>query len=640
MNNFGFIRVASAIPQIEVANCRFNIQHIESLIIQASEKQVQIVCFPELCITGYTCGDLFHQDLLLYEAEKQLLQLVKNTARLPIVSIVGLPIRCNNTLYNVAVVFQQGQILGIVPKTYLPNYNEFYEQRWFTSGDKLASEYITIAGQQIPFGTNQLFTSGKVCFAIEICEDLWVPASPSTSHALLGANIIFNLSATNELIGKNDYLKQLIRQQSAKCIAGYVYTSAGFGESTTDMVFAGNGYVVENGNILAYSERFSFEEQLIISEIDIEKLIYERQKNTNFVRNAQNSVKQLSYMTEFALANYKIDKLSRNIAQHPFVPSDEEMDERCNEIFNIQVSGLATRLKHTNVKTVTIGISGGLDSTLALLVCTKTFDKLNIPRNQIIGITMPGFGTTNRTYNNATDMMKQLGVTIREISIKEACTQHFKDIGHPEEICNAVYENAQARERTQILMDIANQTGGLVIGTGDLSELALGWATYNGDHMSMYGVNAGVPKTLIRYLVRWVAISQNKEIQQTLLNVLETPVSPELLPAKDGNISQITEDLVGPYELHDFFLYYTTRFGFRPAKICWLAVQAFENKYDKETIKKWMLTFFKRFFSQQFKRSCLPDGPKIGSVCLSPRGDWRMPSDANSEIWLKEIEEL
>ena len=600
MNNSAFIKVASAIPQVQVANCQFNAQRIEALIKQAAEKQVQIICFPELCITAYTCGDLFHQELLLDEAEKALLQLVRNTAHLSIVSIVGLPMRCNNTLYNIAVVFQKGEILGVVPKTNLC----YEEQRYFSD---FRHSWLRQTAEPSGEERNNLFTFGEIKFAVKI-GDNQQDFSQET-------NIVFNLSATAELVGKNKKLKEYICQQSEK--TAYIYVSAGFGESTTDLVFAGNAYIAENGEIIASSERFSFDEQLIIGKITPK-----------------------SPKGDFAIVRQEKSPLGDLGVMHPFIPSNEEMDERCNEIFNIQVSGLATRIKHTGVKTVTIGISGGLDSTLALLVCVKTFDKLQIPRRQIIGVTMPGFGTTNQTYNNAIDLMQQLGISIREISIKEACMQHFKDIGHDENICNAVYENAQARERTQILMDIANQTDGLVVGTGDLSELALGWATYNGDHMSMYGVNAGVPKTLIRHLVRWAAGSENNDTQQTLLDIVETPVSPELLPTKDGAISQKTEDLVGPYELHDFFLYYTVRHGFRPAKIYSLATQAFENKYDCETIKKWLAVFFRRFFNQQFKRSCLPDGPKVGSVCLSPRGSWSMPSDASSEMWLKEIEDL
>ena len=601
--NFNSVKVASAIPQVEIANCQFNAQRIEALIKQAEKKQVQIICFPELCITAYTCGDLFRQELLLDEAEKALLRLTENTADLEIISIVGMPLRCNNTLYNVAIVFQKGKMLGIVPKTDL----QYDEQRWFSSENLFSFDsIITLGGKQVPFVSNQLFTLGKLNFVVAIGENF--------STVSQQTDVIFNPSAVPELVGSNKRLKKRIEEQQAN----YVYASAGFGESTTDLVFTGNAYIAENGNIIASSERFSFDEQLIIGEIN---------PTPKSPKGNLKTVCEKSPLGDLGV-------------MHPFIPSEKEMNERCSEIFNIQISGLATRIKRTGVKTITIGISGGLDSTLALLVCVKTFDKLQIPRRQIIGVTMPGFGTTNQTYNNAIDLMQQLSISIREISIKDACIQHFKDINHDPNLHNFVYENAQARERTQILMDIANQTNGLVIGTGDLSELALGWATYNGDHISMYGVNAGIPKTLIRHLVRWAALSENKETQKTLLNIVETPVSPELLPARDGKISQKTENLVGPYELHDFFIYYTIRHGFRPTKIYELATQAFSTKYDNQTIKKWLSIFFRRFFNQQFKRSCLPDGPKIGSVCLSPRGSWNMPSDASSEMWLKEIENL
>ena len=631
-NTHNFLRVAVAIPQVKIADCRHNAGQIEKLIERAAEKSVQIVCFPELSITGYTCADLFRQNLLLDEARQSLLQLVKNTAPLDIIAIVGLPLRVNNTLYNMAAVFGRGRILGFVPKNHLSNEElRLFKDNWHFNA-------IDIDGKIVPFSENLLFQSKKVKFSVEIGENFQKAIPPGSLHALGGANVIFNLAASCELASKNDFLQQSILQQSARCTAGYVYASCGFGESTTDMVFAGNGYIAENGAMLANSERFSFDEQLIISEIDIEGLIDGRQKTTDF---SSYSICPLDYKTvEIDLPEYA-KEFSRNIEAHPFVPSSAELlDARCHEIFNIQVSGLATRLKNTGIKTVTLGISGGLDSTLALLVCVKTFDKLNIPRSGITGITMPGFGTTNQTYTNAIDMMKHFGVTIREISIKDACIQHFKDIEHPENLFDVVFENAQARERTQILMDVANQTGGLVVGTGDLSELALGWATYGGDHISMYGVNAGVPKTLVRHLVSWVAQTENEMTRKTLLAVLETPVSPELLPAENGKISQKTENLVGPYELHDFFLYYMLRFGFRPAKIFFLAEKAFFGKYDKESIKHWLQIFYRRFFSQQFKRSCLPDGPKVGSVCLSPRGDWRMPSDAGAAAWLREVEEL
>ena len=594
-----------------------------------------------MCITAYTCGDLFGQQLLLEEAEMALMQILNNTRQLDIISILGMPVIVNSTVINAAVVIQKGKVLGVVPKTYLPNYKEFYEQRWFTSALQIAETSVRLCGQIIPMGTNLLFETSDTIFGIEICEDLWSTIPPSSTLALQGAEIIFNLSADNEGIGKNSYLRSLISQQSARCISGYVFSSCGFGESTTDVVFAGNGLIYENGNQLAHNDRFSFEEQLIISEIDVEYLRAERRINTTFAASKGNipaDKKPVRIATEFV--NSKELNLTRTFKRHPFVPQGAALNERCEEVFSIQVAGLAQRLVHTGAKTAVIGISGGLDSTLALLVCVKTFDKLGLSRKNIIGVTMPGFGTTNRTYHNAISLMNSLGITSREISIKEACIQHFKDINHDINVHDVTYENAQARERTQILMDIANQTGGMVIGTGDLSELALGWATYNGDHMSMYGVNGSIPKTLVKYLVKWVAENEVDETSCiTLLDIVDTPISPELIPAdENGDIKQKTEDLVGPYELHDFFLYYFMRFGFRPSKIFMLASLAFKEVYDEETIKKWLLIFFRRFFNQQFKRSCLPDGPKVGSISISPRGDWRMPSDASAAAWLKEIE--
>ena len=639
--NYGFVKVAAAVPRVKIADCNFNAKQLESLIAVADGKGVQIITFPELCITAYTCGDLFGQQLLLEEAEMALMQILNNTRQLDIISIVGMPVIVNSTVINAAVVIQKGKVLGVVPKTYLPNYKEFYEQRWFTSALQIAETSVRLCGQIIPMGTNLLFETSDTIFGIEICEDLWSTIPPSSTLALQGAEIIFNLSADNEGIGKNSYLRSLISQQSARCISGYVFSSCGFGESTTDVVFAGNGLIYENGNQLAHNDRFSFEEQLVISEIDVEHLRAERRINTTFAASKGNipaDKKPVRIATEFV--NSKELNLTRTFERHPFVPQGAALNERCEEVFSIQVAGLAQRLVHTGAKTAVIGISGGLDSTLALLVCVKTFDKLGLSRKNIIGVTMPGFGTTNRTYHNAISLMNSLGITVREISIKEACIQHFKDINHDINVHDVTYENAQARERTQILMDIANQTGGMVIGTGDLSELALGWATYNGDHMSMYGVNGSIPKTLVKYLVKWVAENEVDETSCiTLLDIVDTPISPELIPAdENGDIKQKTEDLVGPYELHDFFLYYFMRFGFRPSKIFMLASLAFKEVYDEETIKKWLLIFFRRFFNQQFKRSCLPDGPKVGSISISPRGDWRMPSDASAAAWLKEIE--
>ncbi|WP_288612800.1 NAD(+) synthase [uncultured Bacteroides sp.] len=640
--NYGYVKVAAAVPRVKVADCKFNAREIEKEIIIAEGKGVQIIAFPELCVTGYTCGDLFAQQLLLEEAEMGLIQIVSNTRQLDIIAILGMPIAMNGVLLNAAVVIQKGKVLGVVPKTYLPNYKEFYEKRWFTSAVDVSERSVRLCGQVVPMGTDLLFETADTTFGIEICEDLWAPIPPSSSLALQGAEILFNLSADNEGIGKHNYLCSLISQQSARCIAGYVFCSCGFGESTTDVVFAGNGLIFENGSLIARSKRFSFEGQVIISEIDVEHLRTERRVNTTFSACRAHCAPGETVRVSTEYVNSKELNLTRCFDPHPFVPQGVELNERCEEIFSIQVSGLAQRLVHTAAKSAVVGISGGLDSTLALLVCVKTFDKLGWSRKDIIGVTMPGFGTTDRTYTNALDLMNSLGITVREVSIKEACIQHFKDIDHDIDVHDVVYENAQARERTQILMDIANQTWGMVIGTGDLSELALGWATYNGDHMSMYGVNGSVPKTLVKYLVKWVAENDMDEASRmTLLDIVDTPISPELIPAdENGNIKQITEDLVGPYELHDFFLYYFLRCGFRPSKIFFLAVRTFKDVYDEETIKKWLQTFFRRFFNQQFKRSCLPDGPKVGSISISPRGDWRMPSDASSEMWLREVESL
>lgn len=640
--NYGFVKVAAAVPRVKVADCKFNSERLEGLITIAEGKGVQILTFPEMCITGYTCGDLFAQQLLLEQAEMALIQILNSTRQLDIISILGMPVVVNSTVINAAVVIQKGKILGVVPKTYLPNYKEFYEQRWFTSALQVSENSVRLCGQIVPMGNNLLFETAETTFGIEICEDLWATVPPSSSLALQGAEIIFNLSADDEGIGKHNYLCSLISQQSARCISGYVFSSSGFGESTTDVVFAGNGLIYENGYLLARSERFCLEEQLIINEIDVECIRAERRVNTTFAANKANCPGKEAIRISTEFVNSKDLNLTRTFNPHPFVPQGSELNSRCEEIFSIQIAGLAQRLLHTGAKTAVIGISGGLDSTLALLVCVKTFDKLGLSRKDILGITMPGFGTTDRTYHNAIDLMNSLGVSIREISIREACIQHFKDIGHDLNIHDVTYENSQARERTQILMDIASQTWGMVIGTGDLSELALGWATYNGDHMSMYGVNAGIPKTLVKHLVQWVAENGMDEASKaTLLDIVDTPISPELIPAdENGEIKQKTEDLVGPYELHDFFLYYFLRFGFRPSKIYFLAQTAFSGVYDDETIKKWLQTFFRRFFNQQFKRSCLPDGPKVGSISISPRGDWRMPSDASSAAWLKEIAEL
>lgn len=653
---YGFIKVASAVPSVKVGDCKYNLDQIESLIIQAEGKGVEIIVFPELAITGYTCQDLFRQSMLLEACESSVMMLLDFTRQLNIISIVGLPVVVGNLLLNCAAVIQKGQLLGIVPKTYLPNYSEFYEKRWFASSQDLRPTKIKYAGANIIVSPEpQLFcTSDGALFGIEICEDVWAPTPPSNHLSLAGADLIFNLSASDELIGKHEYLKTLLAQQSARTISGYIYSGCGFGESTQDVVYGGNALIYENGTLLEESRRFCLEPQMREAQIDVERLRSERRNNTTFV-NAQRNIKFdfIESHDDIRIIECKtIDTrdfvLERTLDPYPFIPKSENMDSSCDEIINIQVMGLAKRLVHTNLQKVVIGISGGLDSTLALLVCVKTFDKLKMGREGIIGVTMPGFGTTDRTYNNAISLMQSLGVTIREINIADSVTQHFEDIGHDIEAHDITYENSQARERTQILMDISNQVGGLVIGTGDLSELALGWATYNGDHMSMYGVNASIPKTLIKYLVRHIANNEvDEESRNTLYDIIDTPISPELIPAdENGNIKQKTEDLVGPYELHDFFLYYFLRFGYRPSKLFLLAQHAFsgatntEHTYSDDAIKHWLKTFIRRFFAQQFKRSCLPDGPKVGSVSLSPRGDWRMPSDASSAIWLKECDAL
>lgn len=639
---YGFITVAAAVPSVKVADTEYNVKQIEDFVAQAEGKGVEIIVFPELSITGYSCQDLFLQQLLIEQSEVAVMQLLDFTRKLDIICIVGAPVNISGSLYNCAIVIQHGVIVGMVPKTYLPNYGEFYEKRWFSSSKNLQPTDIRYAGNTVSVVPDPILfrTSDNVLFGIEICEDVWAAEPCSNKLTLLGADIIFNLSASDELIGKHDYLMSLLSQQSARTISGYVYSGCGFGESTQDVVYGGNALIFENGTLLAESERFSFKPQLVINQIDVEKLRVERQKNTTFVNCRDNSDVVIK---STGVVQMKDFSLMRDINALPFIPSENDMQHSCNEIFSIQVAGLAKRITHTGCKHLIVGISGGLDSTLALLVCVKTFDKLGMSRKGIVGVTMPGFGTTDRTYNNALSLMESLGVTIREINIAESVKMHFNDIGHDISVHDVTYENGQARERTQILMDLSNQLNGMVIGTGDLSELALGWATYNGDHMSMYGINAGIPKTLIKYLVRSVADSAvDEKSRETLLDIIDTPISPELIPAEeDGTIKQKTEDLVGPYELHDFFLYYFLRFGFRPSKIYLLARKAFDvADYKDETIKHWLKTFFRRFFSQQFKRSCLPDGPKVGSVSLSPRGDWRMPSDASSALWLKECDTL
>jgi NAD+ synthase (glutamine-hydrolysing) len=634
---YGMIKVAAAVPTVKVADVAYNVGQAESLIAQAEGQGVEVMVLPELCLTGYTCQDLFKQQLLIDKAEEALLVLLDFTRKLDVIVIVGLPVQIGSLLYNCAAVIQSGTLLGVVPKTYLPNYGEFYEKRWFASAQDLKPQDIYLAGSPIHVTSEPtIFTTcDGVRFGIEICEDVWAPVPPSNRLALAGADIIFNLSASDELIGKHEYLCQLLCQQSARTMTGYVYASCGFGESTQDVVYGGNAIIVENGRVLCEGERFSLQPQIKIMQIDVERLRTERRTNSTFIT-AQSRVSCQPLNISCKPVSPREFELIRSVDPHPFIPKKDDMQASFEEILNIQVAGLAKRLYHIGGTKAVIGISGGLDSTLALLVTVKAFDKLGLDRRGIIGITMPGFGTTDRTYNNALALMKELGVTTREISIVKAVKQHFEDIGHNAKQHDTTYENSQARERTQILMDIANKENAIVVGTGDLSELALGWATYNGDHMSMYGVNAGVPKTLVRYLVSYIAGEMATNI---LMDIVDTPISPELLPADtQGNIRQKTEDLVGPYELHDFFLYYTLRYGFRPAKILMLAEKAFGSTYDTVVIKKWLTTFCRRFFNQQFKRSCMPDGPKIGSVSLSPRGDWRMPSDAASTLWLKDLE--
>ncbi len=650
---YGIIKVATAVPTVKVADCVSNIKGIESLVVQAEGQGVEIIVFPELSVTGYTCQDLFRQQLLLDATENCVMQLLEFSRQLDIISIVGVPMAVGDLLLNCAIVMQRGKILGIVPKTFLPNYNEFYEKRWFASSQDLRDQDLRYAGHPVSItAAPQLFRTGDgILFGVEICEDVWAPTPPSNHLALAGADIIFNLSASDELIGKHDYLKDLLAQQSARTICGYVYSGAGFGESTQDVVYGGNALVYENGRLLAEGERFALESQLVTAQIDVERLRGDRRGNTTFVnaqRRMMNEDIRISRAESAAMPHDFV--LERKVNPHPFIPTNTDMQKSCEEIFNIQVMGLAKRILHTHAKTVVVGISGGLDSTLALLVCVKTFDKLKLDRKGIVGVTMPGFGTTGRTHNNAVSLMQSLGVDMREVNISKSVLQHFEDIGQNPDAHDVTYENAQARERTQILMDLANKLGGLVIGTGDLSELALGWATYNGDHMSMYAVNTSIPKTLIQYLVKFVAQTVDDESASTLYDIIATPISPELIPAgSDGSIQQKTEDLVGPYELHDFFLYHFLRNGFGPRKIFVLAKRAFGEslppvegvgRYDDETILHWLKTFCRRFFNQQFKRSCLPDGPKVGSVSLSPRGDWRMPTDAVVTLWLDEVEKL
>lgn len=659
----GFIKVAAATPKIKVADCEHNGEQIINLIEDAEEKAVQLLVFPELCVTGYTCGDLFLQDVLLDTAKEQLFEIVEETE---VVVVIGMPYWKDSKLYNVAVVIHRGSVLGFVPKTHIPNYSEFYEARHFTVGNQDTTSIVVKHpstgillndGEEIPFGTKLLFrckNKDEFVLGVEICEDLWVAVPPSSQHAKAGATVIANLSASDETIGKELYRRDLVKNQSARLVCGYVYADAGEGESTTDVVYSAHNMIAENG-VLLKEERW-LADSIAISEIDLGRLVSERRRLTTFQVEDAFDMDYEIVEFEYALGREWLDEeeefegeavlletvLTREIWKAPFVPKGKvEREQRCNEILTIQAMGLKKRLEHTNSKSVVLGISGGLDSTLALLVTVKAFDLLKKDRKQIIAVTMPCFGTTDRTYDNAVTLCKGFGVTLKEISIVEAVRIHLRDIGHAEEVHDITYENAQARERTQILMNLANEHEGFVIGTGDMSELALGWATYNGDHMSMYGVNCSVPKTLVRYLVSYCAETiEDVSLKKALKDVLETPVSPELLPPKDGKIAQKTEDLVGPYELHDFFLYYLMRFGFKPSKIYRLAVYAFQGEYEKMEILKWLKIFYRRFFSQQFKRSCLPDGPKVGSVAVSPRGDLRMPSDACAAAWQKDLEKI
>lgn len=634
----GFVKVAAATPKIKVADTVYNATAIVEKVTEAYEHGAKIIVLPELCITGYTCHDLFAQETLLFGALEGLAHIQEATKEMHALIFVGLPMEQDGKLYNVAAALFEGKVLGFVPKSNVPMYHEFYEGRNFAQGSRSVTD-VCYQGEMVPFGTDILFEAGSalkgLSVACEICEDLWVPMSPSTRHAMAGANVIVNLSASSETVGKNSYRELLVSSTSARLVAGYVYCTAGEGESTQDLVFGGHNIICENGSVLAQAKRF--ENETVYADLDIHRLLHERRKMSTYhveERAAYRRVSVAFQPEETALERY--------FAPMPFVPSDSaQKKERCEEILSIQAYGLKKRLEHTNCKHAVVGISGGLDSTLAILVTAKAFDLLGIPRANIHAITMPCFGTTDRTYDNACTLTKTLGATLEEIDIKEAVHVHFKDIKHDESNHNVTYENSQARERTQILMDIANRENGMVIGTGDMSELALGWATYNGDHMSMYGVNAGVPKTLVRHLVQYYADTcGQKELEDVLVDVLDTPVSPELLPPVNGVISQKTEDLVGPYELHDFYLYYMLRCGFCPAKIYRVAKRAFAGQYDDATILKWLKTFYRRFFTQQFKRSCLPDGPKVGSVAVSPRGDLRMPSDASAALWLAELETL
>lgn len=652
MSRYGYVKVGAAVPPLRVADTKYNADEIVKMIRKAEERGIQVLVFPELSITGYTCGDLFHQSLLLEKAEEGLSHILQETAEVDMLFAVGLPVQKGNQKWNTLALCHKGKVLGVVPKVHLPNYSEFYEKRWFSSGENLPYDTLTLCGMEVPFGSELLFRNSKderLTIGVEICEDLWSVVPPSSLHALAGATLLLNGSASNELVAKQDYRRALVEQQSARCMAGYVYISSGMGESTTDLVFGGSGFIAENGTILAEAERYSLEGELIETEIDLEYLQNIRTRNAGYMEGF--GLKNLPQyrIIPFALEEEEEVRLTRPVDPFPFVPKEEgRRRERAREIIMIQSSGLMKRLIHTGLRRVVLGISGGLDSTLALLVSVWAFDRLQWSRDGIIAVTMPGFGTTDRTFRNATQLISALGVTGRNISIREASLLHFRDIGFDPSVHDTTYENVQARERTQILMDIANKEGGLVVGTGDLSELALGWATYNGDHMSMYGVNAGVPKTLVRYLIEWAAeemarreAGEGRRIAAILRDIIATPISPELLPpTEEGRISQKTEEIIGDYDLNDFFLYHMIKGGFSPGKILLLAERAFAGRYGRKTILKQMKLFYRRFFTQQFKRSCLPDGVKVGSISLSPRGDWRMPSDAEGRLWIEEVDAL
>ena len=641
--NYGYVKVAASVPRVRVADCKFNAGQIEKEIIIADGKGVQIIAFPELCITGYTCGDLFAQQLLLEEAEMGLMQILNNTRQMDIISILGMPVPLNGVLLNTAVVIQKGKILGVVPKTYLPNYKEFYEKRWFSSGSEVTEDMAELLGEPVPILPRAVFRVGGTLLGVEICEDMWTPLPPSTFLALNGAEVILNLSASNETIGKRAYRRGLVQHQSAALNCVYAYCSAGSTESTQDLIFSGQSLIGEDGRLLAETEEPIASDYMLVCDCDLGRIRADRMKNKGFKDAAQQNQGSPAVLIDTRAPELRGDGTRYPLAKLPFVPAGKQNRvQRCMEIFHMQVAGLKQRLAILGSAKAVVGISGGLDSTLALLVSVEAMRQLGRPASDVCGVTMPCFGTSDRTYNNSWELMRTLGISCKEINIKDAVNLHFSDIGHDPNIHNGTYENSQARERTQILMDYASVVGGIVVGTGDLSELALGWCTYNGDHMSMYGVNASIPKTLIRWMID--AISEMPAFapsRAVLQDILDTPISPELLPPDaEGKIAQHTEDLVGPYALHDFFLYYVLRFGFRPTKIYTLACRAFAGDFEPEVIKKWLKTFYRRFFTQQFKRSCLPDGVKVGSVPLSPRGDWRMPSDASARLWLDEVESL